>query len=85
MTLLAIFSVTLPSAEEAEQVLTAIETVSVEDTSTAISDAVVGAGFAGTIEVTGKVAEIQTPEPPVDGCFVQNLAFVAGLVVLPFF
>jgi len=64
----AIFSVTFPDAAAAEESKDAIEAVSVADTNQAISDAVVGAGFGGTIEVTGKEAVIAVvPEGPTGG------------------
>eukprot|EP00435_Cladocopium_sp_Y103_P060528 s1267_g22.t1 len=64
----AIFSVTFPDAAAAAESKDAIEAVSVADTNQAISDAVVGAGFEGTIEVTGKEAIIAVvPENPTSG------------------
>ena len=59
-TLIAIFKVTLPSAQAAEEKKAAIEQVSVTDTNTAISKAVADVGYTGTVEVTGKTAMVVT-------------------------
>lgn len=50
---------TFRNAQEAQESRSAIEEVSVEDTNTAITAALVAMGFAGTIEVTGKEAKIK--------------------------
>lgn len=80
----AIFLVTFRNAQEAQESRSAIE-VSVEDTNTAITAALVAMGFAGTIEVTGKEAKIQDQGRP-NAATVQNftLAVLLGLAI-PYF
>lgn len=81
----AIFLVTFRNAQEAQESRSAIEEVSVEDTNTAITAALVAMGFAGTIEVTGKEAKIQDQGRP-NAATVQNftLAVLLGLAI-PYF
>ena len=57
--LTAIFEVALPSSAAAQETLEAIEAISVEETNSAITNAVVAQGFQGNIEVTGKEATTQ--------------------------
>ena len=57
--LTAIFEVALPSSAAAQETLEAIEAISVEETNSAITSAVVAQGFQGNIEVTGKEATTQ--------------------------
>ncbi|CAE7713940.1 unnamed protein product [Symbiodinium sp. CCMP2592] len=59
-TLVAIFKVTLPSAQAAEEAKASIEQVSVTDTNTAIAKAVADVGYTGTLEVSGKTATVVT-------------------------
>eukprot|EP00435_Cladocopium_sp_Y103_P019986 s219_g4.t2 len=86
VTLLAIFSVTLPTAEEAQDVADAIQAVSVADTNAAISDAAVGAGFSGTIEVVGTQVDIIDPElPPSTACSNLRSALSLGIAIFLIF
>jgi len=57
--LTAIFEVALPSAAAGQETLEAIEAISVEETNSAITSAVVAQGFQGNMEVTGKEATTQ--------------------------
>lgn len=75
--LIAIFTVTYESVEAAQDSQAAIESISVEDTNSAITNAVVSAGFTGAIEVTGKEAAIVVEEePPSGAAAVQSLFFL---------
>ncbi|CAE7936984.1 unnamed protein product, partial [Symbiodinium necroappetens] len=86
-TLLAIFKVTLPSAEAADQTRVAIDAVSLEDTNSAITQAAADAGYAGTIQVTGKTTAIAPAGPSSSAALsssVKNLAFIAVLAAFCF-
>ena len=80
MELIAIFTVTYESVEEAQESQAAIEAISVEDTNSAITNAVVSAGFTGAIEVTGKEAAVVVEEePPTSSSAVQSFVLAVLL------
>ncbi|CAE7714386.1 unnamed protein product [Symbiodinium sp. CCMP2592] len=60
--LLAIFSVVMPSLEDAIVKQVEIETISLDATNEAIASAVASVGFSGALEVTGKMT-MRVPEP----------------------
>jgi len=60
--LLAIFSVLMPSLEDAIVKQVEIETLSLDATNEAIASAVASVGFSGALEVTGKTT-MRVPEP----------------------
>lgn len=79
-TLLAIFSVALPSASEAEKTLEAVEALSVEDTNSAITNAVVATpGYQGNNEVTGKEATVSTTPELSSGTAAVAASLYANL------
>ena len=60
--LLAVFTVVMPSEQDAIAKQAEIETVSLDATNQAIASAVVSTGFSGAVEVTGKTT-VRVPTP----------------------
>ncbi|CAE7390438.1 unnamed protein product, partial [Symbiodinium sp. CCMP2456] len=79
--LMAVFEVTLPSAVAAQETREAVEAISLEETNSAITNAVVAQGFQGSIEVTGK--EATTVEQNGADPLMSGGAAISFLTYLP--